>query len=639
MRPICNLKYFESRRDSCLLHGTLEMRDRFSIVLLMATVFVFLVTNNQWEKLLRINKINKLIDTIATLIVFTSIASKDYYRSFDDWKINEFSGFGFDVAFVVFILTVFVYSTFRANELPILFRNFGLRNWMKIKYFLLAIFFVFYFPALVQLPSGLSSRDDSIYVYNDLAGASSGNFPLADFMPHYNSLLGWPIWLVSKLQGPESIFISIPIFLTFLNFGVIFLVTILIRQVFTKIPFMISLILVSQLLITRSSDTRYAFTSQSFPSWVSRLFLPMCVAIVVHFLFSRFNKKNKNILLVALGIITLLALINNFEFGLTAFTSMSLVMVLFLFFRLINLRDILTYFFGLLSGLSIIFGFYQIADRTIEPDFYFLISQEVAAKGYFSRPMPIFGLFLLVYSIVGITLIFAVRKLIHLKSRQNIMANGEDLSNLALSLFGGLWSLQSLIYYSARSVDGNLRTLFVPILVAVVPFLKLSEVLSTLRFNRSRIVAPSIPIVAICLIPFALAIKAPEPRANWTRIFNRQSVWSLDTTKKRPIAIEILNVATDDRKKIGFMAIDGNALEVVTGIRNYLLAPNFEILGLSERIKNRACYKLNKSELEVIFLEGAYRDGDEFPCPGMKNPRILNDGSVTRFEYSKNKSD
>ena len=638
LRPVCNIEFFESRKASCLRNGTLEMRDRLSIALLIAEVLLFLIliTKTRYRDLIQTDTpVNRSIDLIAISSVFAAIVSKNYYNSFDDWSLNEFSGFSFEVAFVTLMLTAMVVMILRIPELWQLSRNVFSKNLNRMNFCLSIIFFVFYFPALVQLSTGLSSIGDSIYVYNDLAGATAGNFPLADFMPHYNSLLGWPIFAISKIFGAGSVFITVPIWITMLNFSVILLLNIILIRVFPKIPTMFGLVGICSLLITRSGDTRFSFTSQSFPSWVSRLVLPTCGALLLHFLFCRLNQSKNNILFIILGFISSLIAINNLEFGLTAFLSMSLVILLFAVFKLIRPFDLILYISGLLTGLFIIVGAFNLSGRTIKPDFYFMISQEFAAKGFGSWPMPIFGLYVLAYSVIGITLIFSFRVLLAITRTDRALIDADCLGNLALCLFGGLWSVQSLTYYSSRSVDGSLRVIFVPILLATIPLLKLTNLFAKDPIGRKRQILPILPMLAICLIPAALLIKAPEPQANWSRILNSESSWSWETTKNRPISKEVLRFSAEERRRIGIMAFDGNAVELVTDARNLLSTPNFQILGLSERIRSLGCARLLESKVQIVFIEGNYANGSEAPCPGLTNPKLLSDGAVTVFDLSK----
>ena len=83
------------------------------------------------------------------------------------------------------------------------------------------------------------------------------------------------------------------------------------------------------------------------------------------------------------------------------------------------------------------------------------------------------------------------------------------------------------------------------------------------------------------------------------------------------------------------MAFDGNAVELVTGAKNLLTAPNFQILGLSERIQSRGCARLLEFNVEIIFVEGDYANESKAPCPGLTNPKLLSEGAVTVFDLSK----
>ena len=638
LRGVCNFEFFESRKAACLRVGSIEMRDRLSIALLIAAVLIFLIltTKTQYRDLIQRDTLaNRLIDLVAIFSVIAVLASKHYYRSFDNQNKNEFSGFGFEVAFITLVLTAMVVMILRSPESRQLLQNVCSENLSRINICLLITFFVFYFPALVQLSTGLSSPIDSFYAYNDFAGAATGNLPLVDFMPHYNSLLGWPIFVISKIFGTSSVFISVPIWVTILNFSVILILNVILIRVFPKIPTMVGLIGICSLLITRSGETRGSFTNQSFPSWVSRLILPTCGALLLHFLFCRINKSKNNILFLMLGFISSLVAINNLEFGLTAVISMSLVILLFALFKLIRLIDLILYISGLLTGIFIYFGAFNLSGRTIKPEFYYHIAQEFAAKGFLSWPMPIFGSYLLAYSVIGITLISSIRMLIAITKIDRALIEDDYLGNLALCLFGGLWSVQSLTYYSARSTDGNIRMIFVPILLATIPFVKFMNLFAKESFQHKRRLLPSLPMLAICLIPVALLIKAPEPQDNWSRILNSESSWSWETTKNKPISKEVLRFSTEERRKIGIMAFDGNAVELVTGVKNFLSTPSFQYLGLSERIRSVGCARLLESKVEIVFIEGSYANESEAPCPGLKNPKLLSDGTVTVFDLIK----
>jgi hypothetical protein len=636
LRPLCDLKQFESRKLSCLSGGVLEMRDRISIVILICTIFVFLIILKH-QKFVELNELNASVrnqrDIGATVVVLASISTLTYYPSFNKWYTdpnNEFNGFGFDVTFLLLFLTLSVFLFGIFPESKFFLKNFWKNNSKKANVAVALILILFYLPALVQPSTGLSLRDDSLYVYNDMTGLAAGNFPLADFMPHYNSLFGWPIYLTAIFFGTTSVFYTVPALISILNLCVILILTKLIKKIYLGIPFLIALLGACSLLVTSSSEFPGAFTNQSFPSWVSRMFLPSCLGFITYSFFSATDNSKKRWLISALGFLAFLTLVNNLEFGLTAFVAISLVVLLFAIFKLIPVIHLLFFTFGVTFSIICFWGAYALAGRDIRPDFYFMISQEVAANGYFSWPMPTFGLYVLAFSAIGISLIFSLQNLKYFAQNQELVSSSNNLGTLSLSLFGGLWSIQCLTYYSARSVDGNLRALFVPILLALMPLGKLCNQSPKKQPTSKGKVWLWLPSLLVSLLPLALIVKAPDPKSNFTRLVTQNSAWSWQTTKNRAISIEFGHLSSEAKTKTGVMAFDGNSLEIVSGARNFLLLPNFEIHKLSKRILTQSCSALVNSGVENVLVEGNFLNSDP-PCPQLSNPKLLANGSVTSY--------
>lgn len=640
LRPLCDLAQFASRKSSCLSSGVLEMRDRISILILGLVIFSFSIIANRklYGELNELNASSRnKRDAGAIFVVLVSISTLTYYPSFERWSVdpnNEFNGFGFEVTFLLLLLAFGVILFKNVPGSIFVVKSFWKKNSKISNFALAAIVLTFYFPALVQPSTGLSARDDSLYVYNDMTGLAAGNFPLADFMPHYSSLFGWPIFLISLLIGPKSVFYTVPLLISILNFCVILLLTQLVKRIYTGIPYMIVLLTICALLVTRSSDFTGAFTNQSFPSWVSRMFLPSCLGFITYSFFSTTDSSKKSWLISALGFLAFLTLVNNLEFGLTAFLSISFVISLFAIFKLMRVIHLIYYLFGLMLSLSLFWGVYALAGREIRPDFYFMISQEVAAKGYFSWPMPTFGLYVLVFSVIGISLVISFQNLKGLTNDVGLQLSGTYLGSLGLALFGGLWSIQCLTYYSARSVDGNLRALFVPILLAVMPIAHLCKPSARIQAISNLSTRLWLPSLLIGLLPFALVIKAPDPKSNLTRLSKQETTWSWKTTKNRAIAIEFGRLSSEAKTKTGIMAFEGNSLEIVSGAKNFLLLPNFEIHKLSKRTMDQSCYVLVGSGLEFVLVEGNFLNSSDPPCPQLTNPKLIAEGAVTSYALS-----
>ena len=71
--------------------------------------------------------------------------------------------------------------------------------------------------------------------------------------------------------------------------------------------------------------------------------------------------------------------------------------------------------------------------------------------------------FILLYAVARLAIVFSIDRIKDLPSAP-LAKEGENLvADVALAFFAGVWTLSSLVFYSSRSVDGNLRViLFLP---------------------------------------------------------------------------------------------------------------------------------------------------------------------------------
>jgi hypothetical protein len=226
LSPLCELKIFASRKESCIRNGAIEMRDRASLVILAVLTLAAIISikfTDIKNTIVKQNFLTSSVDKFAFVIVIGAIASRDYYPSVADWSLNEFSGFGFDVAIVTSILSLLsVYyltnkvtiEKFRSTQSSWKFRT-------VCQISVLMVLGVFYIPAVLLLRSNIVLGDITTHVFNELLAPLAGNFPGADSIPQYNSLLGFPILLVSKLTGSEVAISIIPLWISLINIGIL----------------------------------------------------------------------------------------------------------------------------------------------------------------------------------------------------------------------------------------------------------------------------------------------------------------------------------------------------------------------------------------------------------------------------------
>lgn len=638
LKPACNLKVFESRKASCLRSGTLEIRDRLSIAVLLLIVCTFLLLSAGQKYRLRVekhNRINQIADFAAICIVLALISSRSFYPSLEQWRLepnSEFSGIGSSVTILVAIFGFLLSLIFYSKKLPERIKFFYRKNRIVFNGMLISFWALFYFPALVQPSTGLSSQANSIYVYNDIIGPTVGYFPLSDFAPHYNSMFGWAVYFTSKFLGARSTFVVIPTLLSTFNVCVLLLLARLVKKIYPRVPYIISLTLISSFLVARSSDSSNAFTSQSFPSWVSRFFLPTCAALLLHASLDRKNRLKGHYWFTFLGFISLLALINNLEFGLTTFLSITLVIFVLAALNLVSRLNLVYYLVGSLLALLSLWIAYSLSGKTLKPIFYVLIPRAFSANGFGSFPIPKFGFYILIYTAIAFSLFVSTRILIF-ATKSDLGENFRDhLSEIAVIAFGATWSIASLLYYSGRSVDGSLRLLFVPVFLAIMPLFKLFFGIPDKLTINARNSLTWLPALMTCLLPVAMLIKAPYPEPNWGRLLNPLPTWSWETTKSRPIAKEYLKLSSDSQRVTGILAIDGYSVELVTGARNLLTVPNFEILSLSSKIQENICDSILDADIKVVVAEISFLDYMDNPCPKFLKLTQLSSDKVVQFE-------
>lgn len=514
LSPLCELNIFASRKESCFRNGAIEMRDRASIVILAVLTFALIISMKFTyikNKIIKQNFLTSSVDKFAFVIVIAAIASRDYYPSFADWSLNEFSGLGFDIAIVVILViigTVYWQRSMSGEDLSEINQESNLIFRFLVALF---IFVLSYLPAVLLIRSNIVWNDITSHTFNELLAPAAGNFPTADSIPQYNSLLGFPILMISKLIGSEIAISIIPLWISMLNLGILATLTAIWLRLFPNTPKLFALVGISSIILARSSDVSGAYTVASFPSWTVRIAIPALATLLLHVALCCKKIKVVYSQTLILGAVTSLAMINNIEFGLTLTFAMICTIVVFSVCRKLPWKFCFIFILGMSASILLLHLFYRINGKAINLRFLTLISREFGAKGFLSWPMPIFGSFILVYAIAGLAIIFSIHRIKDLPSSP-LSKDKENLTaDIALAFFAGVWTLSSLVFYSARSVDGNLRIIFTPALIASLTTIKLLMPFLVKGASQNFYKLAFLPLATILILPIALLIKAPDP--------------------------------------------------------------------------------------------------------------------------------
>jgi len=628
-RPICEAKLFKKFLPNCSNPTIFEIRDRGTLAIFLISIFMFylLQKNFSQHKILKRQKLTRFFNIGALICVLATIYSRDYYPSTNDRSVLEFSGFGPKILITIIVLVsisfYFLRSTNREHCANLNFVKSKLIRFVEVVFFL-----TIYLPALLQPSNGLSSPENSLFAFNELLGPISGSFPFSDLIPQYSSVLGLPLLLLQQDVNRQLIFWALPLYISALNIILIVLVSLLFHKILSKKCFPQSLIIVSGLLLARSSDSPGAYTIASFPSWVGRLFLPVCVALALIFAIDQQNQSHKKFLFATLGIISIFSAINNLEFGLSSFISLNIVFIIF-FMAKKNIPKLSFFYIGVLIGILFHFCIYQQFDKSFRVDYYFLISREFGKNGFMNWPMPIFGSFILFLAVIGSSLVYLLDAILD-KSKDHI--SNLNLGIIAVGIYGGTWSIQTYLYYAARSVDGNLRVLLIPALICFIPAFKLA--VGKLSFFQSFISDPLLvlPIFCTILLPFAMIIDAPNPTENWRRVFDAEVEWSYDSILNLSISRALLEMPEIEKESTGFMANNGNAISLVTGAKNLLATNSLADLQISAKVRLEVCERLDRLKVKTILIENTNTVSQKPPCPRMVKIYSPNNSQFTIFK-------
>ena len=216
------------------------------------------------------------------MIIIAAISRQDYYPSFDDWSRIEVSGLGFDVAIVVIFLTFVTVYWPRSTSGKDLHQMNQDNNFIFEFLIALFIFILFYWLEILLIQSNIVWNDVTSHVFNELLAPIAGNFPDADSIPQYNSLLGFPVLITSKLVGSEVAISIILLWISILNIGVLATLTAIWLRLFPKAPKLFALLGVSSIVLARSSNTSDTYKVASFPSWTVRMAIPGLATLLLH---------------------------------------------------------------------------------------------------------------------------------------------------------------------------------------------------------------------------------------------------------------------------------------------------------------------------------------------------------------------
>ena len=521
--------------------------------------------------------------TLAILLLTIGVTWTEFVPSFPiDIQIGWWHGFGPGVALGTAILIPVLAALNFPAAVP------------AIRLLVLAgiiVTLVWYLPVMIN-PPWSADMHHADPVLNDVLAPYVGKFPLADQIPQYTSLLGFPLSVLLPLVDLGFGRSVIPLAATaYLGVLALSTVAIIVWVAFRILPYKfrgLAPFLVLPVMLVSGGDR--GSIGESLSAFPARMFLPVLVLLALLFTL----RHGSLVAHIAVGVLAGASVLNNPELG-TVATIATLAVVL-----VRKGRGRLLKAAGLISGAAVAGALYWLLSLFSGEGVQFSLFAGYArgfADGFYALPMPVVGTFVIVLMIGGSAAALGAVSIANASSGRLERAG-------VVSLFAGLMTIGSFAYYVGRSSStGQLQ--------ALLPFVALSIVgivgilgLPNLWLDRTwSSTAKSVAVLMIPAFAIASVIQAPNPRSQWGKI-----VPDSDTSfmlAGREVIAEIETIvemekSAGDNGAIPLAVNNSNIASALLDLPNASPVNYLADATISSTLRDALCDQLRASTLPVI---------------------------------------
>jgi hypothetical protein len=579
-----------------------EIRDNrvfFGLLLVVSTFILLTLTRKKFHSLGP-----RLADALSVVAVGVLFSSTAAVRYFEELKGVLWFGFGANVALLTVVFAVLVHRTFTSED------NSSVRIPIGITYVFWIIFATFYLPSFLQFTYGLIDLPHSRYVFNEMAAPAAGMLPLSDFTSQYSSLMGYPLLLVAAFQK-SIVNTLLPYWISFLTLTVIGSLAYLLKRFFRELPLGICIVFPTCLLLVKQSPNETIGGSLGFlmSALPVRSFFPVICGL---FLVIAIQKSFRIVQSILLGLLSGLAVLNNFEFGLTSSLALTITVTTLVLFRHIEFR----YWLSFLGSLFVTLFSFVVLLRLSGNQFQFSRWTAFSAgfkSGFGNVPMPFFGTFVLIFCLLasGVVLGFHALRSDQKLQRDNSSV-GLAVAPPSLLLYAGCWGVFSLPYYVARSItSGQLQIFLIPMTMVIIGLL--AHFCSVQTTNRILISVPilrkstfirTFPLLFIMCLPLASLLQHPDPSFEWERLMGKGTYFSSSTVKDLDVVKDIDKYKLyNQNAELGVVTNFANLVSIATDVLPIMDANDFSDLQINRNLQLSFCNSFNDAAVDVILVE------------------------------------
>ena len=578
-----------------------EINDRKVLIAMILTVMIFSILILCRVSLQPLAPIVTPITFTALGLLFGATAAQNY---FENYKGQLWFGFGAKVALIAILFVGILYTISNNRKSGISFqipKRTTLLIWL--------ILALFYLPSVLQFHHGIIDLRHSLYVFNELAGPAAGKYPLGNFTSQYSNLLGYPIILISIFSKGAAITIMSywTSLLTIIEFLVIGLI---LRRINRKLPlalliaFPVFLILVKQ----NESETVLGSLATLISAIPVRTLMPLLICLA---LLTQLENRHPLWNSVMLGVVSGFAIINNFEFGVTAFLSVNVTLLLLVIFQHLRLRIWLISIATTVIILASFMLFLLIIRTPMQIQRYVAFSVGFGKDGFGNVPMPFFGTYFLLFSILGIGVITGIFVLCNVGDT-NSLRTVEDSSrkkSAALTLYAGMWGIFTFPYYIGRSVtSGQLQIFLIPAALCIFGLATLHVQTSEsdkvfIKFKFS-VRFSELPLLFLVVLPFAATLQIPNPSFEWSRASGKGSEFSSSSVSNLEVVQSVnLYLSGHPYAKIGFLGNWGNLVSLATGISTVIDQNTLDDSMMTPNLRESLCKSIKTAYPKKLLVE------------------------------------
>ena len=477
---------------------------------------------------------------------------------------------------------------------------------------------------LLQTPSSLRDPWHFFFTANELAAPAAGMIPLANFVPWYTSLLGYPIAPILRLIPSESVVILL-FWLLFLEAICLMLPVIIAYKIVGHHAALLSILLMVSLITVQPSANSYF---QVFPirTIFPCLLLGLVVFSVQEIQTLRFRR------LMFLGILLGLTLLNNLESGLPCLFA--LVFTTLLLHR--NIKIFAQSFLLIIFGVCLVFGLFSLlilsAGRTLNFSYLTMGLEIVVSGGFFQASMALGGYhnIYMIFFVSGM----ATSVFVFFRAQKNQNSNLKRIA--ALMSFSSSWGMSGMIYFSGRSytstltVSSNYALGLLGVSIIIWIFSDKEFALTILNQRTQNLFI--LPVLVFLMFFFIATISLT--RMDYVHVLRQAGTgWDEELHQSASLrsAIEQINQLKNRESKLDSKVVQilplSNILELTTGIEAELVISDPRYLSMFGGFQKVQCQYILDSGFDLVIEQSVL--GNNFGIFTDKNPN----GSLMNLSF------